>query len=96
MLPIEHLEDTTLKKVKKISKIKISAGEISRIRGQRAFTSIDLNRKTGLVVASNTDAVPRLYDPRSKGRKFKQFKYFISLSVYQSITTIQLECMNKQ
>ncbi|PAV64080.1 hypothetical protein WR25_00847 [Diploscapter pachys] len=49
------------------------AGEISRIRGQRAFTSIDLNRKTGLVVASNTDAVPRLYDPRSKeGNLVKQ------------------------
>ncbi|CAJ0604585.1 unnamed protein product [Cylicocyclus nassatus] len=41
------------------------AGEVSRIRGTKAFTSIDVNKKTGLVISSNTDAVPRLYDLRS-------------------------------
>ncbi|VDO71252.1 unnamed protein product [Haemonchus placei] len=41
------------------------AGEVSRIRGLKAFTSIDVNQKSGLVISSNTDAVPRLYDPRS-------------------------------
>ncbi|VDK46487.1 unnamed protein product [Cylicostephanus goldi] len=41
------------------------AGEVSRIRGTKAFTSIDVNKKSGLVISSNTDAVPRLYDLRS-------------------------------
>ncbi|KAJ1367306.1 hypothetical protein KIN20_028197, partial [Parelaphostrongylus tenuis] len=41
------------------------AGEVSRIRGSKAFTSIDVNKKSGLVISSNTDAVPRLYDCRS-------------------------------
>ncbi|EPB74724.1 hypothetical protein ANCCEY_06207 [Ancylostoma ceylanicum] len=41
------------------------AGEVSRIRGSKAFTSIDVNKKSGLVISSNTDSVPRLYDPRS-------------------------------
>ncbi|KAK6051506.1 WD domain, G-beta repeat protein, partial [Cooperia oncophora] len=45
------------------------AGEVSRIRGLKAFTSIDVNRKTGLVISSSTDAVPRLYDPRSHGER---------------------------
>ncbi|ETN81890.1 WD domain, G-beta repeat protein [Necator americanus] len=41
------------------------AGEVSRIRGSKAFTSIDVNKKSGVVISSSTDAVPRLYDPRS-------------------------------
>ncbi|KAL6731012.1 hypothetical protein Aduo_001926 [Ancylostoma duodenale] len=41
------------------------AGEVSRIRGSKAFTSIDVNKKSGLVISSSTDSVPRLYDPRS-------------------------------
>ncbi|KIH56233.1 WD domain, G-beta repeat protein [Ancylostoma duodenale] len=41
------------------------SGEVSRIRGSKAFTSIDVNKKSGLVISSNTDSVPRLYDPRS-------------------------------
>ncbi|VDM52803.1 unnamed protein product, partial [Angiostrongylus costaricensis] len=41
------------------------AGEVSRIRGSKSFTSIDVNKKSGLVISSSTDAVPRLYDCRS-------------------------------
>ncbi|VDL63981.1 unnamed protein product, partial [Nippostrongylus brasiliensis] len=41
------------------------AGEVSRIRGSKAFTSIDVNPTTNLVISSSTDATPRLYDCRS-------------------------------
>ncbi|KJH43569.1 NLE domain protein [Dictyocaulus viviparus] len=41
------------------------AGEVSRIRGSKAFTSIDINKRSGLIISSSTDAVPRLYDCRS-------------------------------
>ncbi|RCN42776.1 NLE domain protein [Ancylostoma caninum] len=41
------------------------AGEVSRIRGSKAFTGIDVNKNSGLVISSSTDSVPRLYDPRS-------------------------------
>uniref|UniRef100_A0A183F8R0 WD_REPEATS_REGION domain-containing protein n=1 Tax=Heligmosomoides polygyrus TaxID=6339 RepID=A0A183F8R0_HELPZ len=49
------------------------AGEVSRIRASKAFTSIDVNSKSGLVISSSTDAVPRLYDARShEGSVVKQ------------------------
>lgn len=42
------------------------AGEVSRIKAQKAFTSIDIHPTSGLVIASSTDAIPRLYDPKSR------------------------------
>ncbi|CAI5438465.1 unnamed protein product [Caenorhabditis angaria] len=42
------------------------AGEISRTKGPKSFTSLDLNLSTGYMITSCTDAVPRLYDPKSR------------------------------
>lgn len=44
-----------------------AVGEVSKLRSQRAFTCIDVNRKSGLVVAGSCDEIPRLFDPRSNG-----------------------------
>ena len=43
------------------------AGEVSKLRAQRAFTSIDINKKSGLVIAGSVDEIPRLFDPRCNG-----------------------------
>ncbi|GMT01291.1 hypothetical protein PENTCL1PPCAC_23465 [Pristionchus entomophagus] len=46
------------------------AGEVSRIRAQRGFTSISVHPSTGLIIGGLTDACPRLYDPRSSEGSF--------------------------
>lgn len=49
------------------------AGEISRIKGPKSFTSIDLHPKSDLLISSCTDAIPRLYDPKNRdGSMVKQ------------------------
>lgn len=42
------------------------AGEVSRIKGPKSFTSIDIHQTNGLLISSCTDAIPRLYDPRNR------------------------------
>ncbi|CAD6184831.1 unnamed protein product [Caenorhabditis auriculariae] len=52
------------------------AGELSRIRGQKAFTSIDIHPSTGMTISSSTDPLPRLYDLKSRdGSLVKQTFY---------------------
>ncbi|CAB3408380.1 unnamed protein product [Caenorhabditis bovis] len=42
------------------------AGEVSRTKGPKSFTSVDLHPVSGMMIASCTDATPRLYDPKSR------------------------------
>ncbi|GMR54305.1 hypothetical protein PMAYCL1PPCAC_24500, partial [Pristionchus mayeri] len=51
------------------------AGEVSRIRAQRGFTSISVHSSTGLIIAGLTDACPRLYDPKSSEGSFLKQSY---------------------
>lgn len=49
------------------------AGEVSRIKGPKSFTSIDIQPTSGLVISSCTDAIPRLYDAKTRdGTMVKQ------------------------
>lgn len=49
------------------------AGEVSRIKGPKSFTSIDIHPTSCLLISSCTDAVPRLYDPKNRdGTMVKQ------------------------
>ncbi|CAI2320155.1 unnamed protein product [Caenorhabditis sp. 36 PRJEB53466] len=49
------------------------AGEVSRIKGPKSFTSISIHPTTGMLISSCTDAVPRLYDPKNRdGAMVKQ------------------------
>lgn len=40
------------------------AGEVSRIKGPKSFTSIDIHPTSCLLISGCTDAVPRLYDSK--------------------------------
>uniref|UniRef100_A0A8R1HW07 WD_REPEATS_REGION domain-containing protein n=1 Tax=Caenorhabditis japonica TaxID=281687 RepID=A0A8R1HW07_CAEJA len=49
------------------------SGEVSRIKGPKSFTSIDIHPTSHLLISSCTDAVPRLYDPKNRdGAMVKQ------------------------
>ncbi|UMM10975.1 hypothetical protein L5515_000491 [Caenorhabditis briggsae] len=49
------------------------AGEVSRIKGPKSFTSIDIHPTSNLLISSCTDAIPRLYDPKNRdGAMVKQ------------------------
>lgn len=52
-------------------------GEVNRIRSQKAFSSIDVQRNGGLVISSSTDNIPRLFDVRSHGASIVSFVFKI-------------------